>query len=169
MKQIVDKIVSSTLIFILGTMVVTVVWQVFSRYVLGNPSTFTDELARFLMIWLGLLGAAYISGKNMHLAIDILPNKLTGNYKRNLLILIDILIIFFVSSVMITGGGRLAYMTFILNQTSASLQIPLAYVYSILPLAGLLISYYKIENIRKMLQDPSSVIQSDVHHVNEGE
>src|SRR5690606_36167068 len=102
-------------------MVVSVVWQVFSRYVLVNPSTFTDELARFLMIWLGILGAAYVSGKNMHLAIDLLPNKFKGKQKRNLLIIIDMLIIFFVVLVMIFGAGRLDYMTLILNQTSISL------------------------------------------------
>jgi TRAP-type C4-dicarboxylate transport system permease small subunit len=169
MKQFVDKMVSSALIIILGVMVIAVVWQVFSRYVLTDPSTYTDELARFLMIWLGLLGAAYVSGKNMHLAIDILPNKLKGKSKLNLLVFIDILILFFVISVMVVGGGRLVYMTFILNQTSASLQIPLAYVYTILPLSGLLIAYYKIENILLMLRNPSSIVQSDIHHINEGE
>ena len=36
----------------------------------SNPSSFTDELARYLMIWLGILGAAYVAGKNEHVAID---------------------------------------------------------------------------------------------------
>ena len=169
MKEVVDKIVTSALISILGLMVLSVVWQVFSRYVLVNPSTFTDELARFLMIWLGLLGAAYVSGKNMHLAIDLLPNKLKGKQKRNLLIFIDMLIIFFVVLVMIIGGGRLVYMTFILNQTSASLQIPLAYVYTILPISGMLITYYKIDNILKLLTHTESIIHQNSHQINEGE
>jgi TRAP-type C4-dicarboxylate transport system permease small subunit len=169
MKETIDKIVSVLLMVILGAMVITVVWQVFSRYILANPSTFTDELARFLMIWLGILGASYVSGKNMHLAIDILPNKLQGKSKRNLYVVIDLLILFFVISVMIVGGGRLVYMTYILNQTSASLQIPLSYVYTILPLSGVLITYYKSQNIYNMITDPSFFRSKEVHHVNEGE
>ena len=48
-------------------------WQVLTRFVLGNPSSFTDELARYLLIWVGLFGAAYAIGKRTHLAIDLLP------------------------------------------------------------------------------------------------
>lgn len=169
MKNTIDKILGYSLIIILAMMVFTVVWQVFSRYILVNPSTYTDELARFLMIWLGLLGAAYVSGKNMHLAIDILPSKLVGKSKIRLLVFINVLIILFTFSVMVWGGGRLVYMTFVLNQTSASLQIPLAYVYTILPLSGTLITYYKIYDTIQVLRGnlPPTVLeataQSEVH------
>lgn len=157
MKQLIDNIVAYTLVTILGMMVIAVVWQVFTRYVLVSPSTYTDELARFLMIWLGLLGAAYVSGRNMHLAIDILPNKLKGKSRLRLMVFIDLLIIVFATTVLMVGGGRLVYITYILNQTSASLQIPLAYVYTVLPISGLLISYYKIENIRSMIKNPDKL------------
>lgn len=157
MKQLIDKTVALSLVLILGLMVIAVVWQVFTRYVLVNPSTYTDELARFLMIWLGLLGAAYVSGKNMHLAIDILPNKLNGKAKLRLLVFIDLLIIFFAASVLILGGGRLVYITYILNQTSASLQVPLAYVYTILPITGMLITFYKIDRIINMVKYPDNI------------
>jgi len=71
----VDKILEVALITILSIMVLNVLWQVITRFIMGNPSSFTDELARYLMIWLGVLGAAYVSGKNMHVAIDILPQQ----------------------------------------------------------------------------------------------
>ncbi|WP_316931840.1 TRAP transporter small permease [Parabacteroides distasonis] len=51
-------------------------WQVLSRYILVSPSSVTDELAGYLLIWVGLLGAAYVSGKNEHLAIDLLLQHL---------------------------------------------------------------------------------------------
>ena len=57
---------------LMGLLVVDVIWQVATRFILNNPSSFTDELARFLLIWLGLLGAALVSGHRMHLAI--VPN-----------------------------------------------------------------------------------------------
>lgn len=144
MREQVDNIVKKLLIFLMGFMLINVVWQVFSRYILGTPSTFTEELARFLLIWVSLLGGAYASGQGMHLAINLLPNKLSENGKRKLSIFISLCIMLFALLAMVIGGGRLVYITFILEQTSSALAIPLAYVYSVLPLSGLLIIYYEL-------------------------
>src|SRR5690606_31721846 len=150
-REKLDKIVAHLLVVILGIMVVNVTWQVLSRYVFQSPSSFTDELSRYMLIWLGMLGAAYVAGKNDHLAIDILPQKLTGKPKMRLMVFIHIIIIAFVLPVMIMGGGNLVYITFVLEQKSATLQVPLAYIYSIIPLSGILILYYQISNIRLLL------------------
>jgi len=150
-REKLDKIVAHLLVVILGIMVVNVTWQVLSRYVFQSPSSFTDELSRYMLIWLGMLGAAYVAGKNDHLAIDILPQKLTGKPKMRLMVFIHVIIIAFVLPVMIMGGGNLVYITFVLQQKSATLQVPLAYIYSIIPLSGILILYYQISNIRLLL------------------
>ncbi len=119
----------------------------FTRFVIGTPSSFTDELARYLMIWVGVLGAAYISGKRMHVAIDLLPTKLNKSGQTKLKIFINIIIIFFCFFVLVGGGFRLVYITFTLEQYSPALQIPLAVVYLVIPLSGILIIYYKISDI----------------------
>ena len=54
-KNKLNRVLEFILIIVLGVMVLNVSWQVFSRYVLANPSSFTDELARYLMIWLGVM------------------------------------------------------------------------------------------------------------------
>ena len=125
----------------------SVLWQVFTRYVVGEASTITEELARFGLIWIGLLGAAYISGENAHLAINLLPSRLKGNSRNKLQILINIIIILFALTALVIGGSQLVYISFSLGQTSASLQIPLGYVYLVVPLSGLLIIYYKCVDI----------------------
>lgn len=150
MRQKVNAALKGLLVFLMALIVLSVVWQVFSRYILRSPSTFTSELARYLLIWISLFGAAYVSGEKMHLAIDLLPRKLSPLWNRRLTILIYLLIIAFVLLVMIIGGSRLVYITYILNQTSPALQIPLAYVYTVVPLSGLLIIYYKIMDIRAL-------------------
>lgn len=146
-RKIIDRVLGRFLAFLMGLMVVDVVWQVFSRYILGSPSSFTDELARFLLIWIGILGAAYVSGKGGHLAIDLLPEKLTGRRRDRLLKAIDLLILLFALAVFCIGGVRLVYITLVLDQTSAALQIPLGYVYAVLPISGLLIVYYKAQTL----------------------
>ena len=151
-----DKIVALSIMVLMGVMVLNVTWQVISRYVFQAPSSFTDELSRYMLIWLGMLGAAYVAGKNDHLAIDILPQKLTGKAKSRLLIFIHITIIAFVLPVMILGGSNLVYITYVLGQKSATLQVPLAYVYAIIPISGVLVLYYQISSIIGLMDTKTS-------------
>ena len=71
-----DRTLALIVSVLLTMLLFTVVWQVFSRYVLKDPSSYTDELARYLLIWVALLGAAYATGQKLHLAIDLLQNKI---------------------------------------------------------------------------------------------
>ncbi len=146
-RQKIDKFIATLLSLIMGLMVINVLWQVFTRFIMSNPSSFTDELARYLMIWVGVLGAAYVSGKNMHVAIDVLSNRLTKKKQKNLSLFVHTIIILFSLLVLVIGGARLVYITTVLNQNSPALHIPLAVVYAVIPISGLLIIYYKINDI----------------------
>jgi len=147
MKKKLDKILGNFLVLLLTVMVIAVLWQVFSRYVLNSPNSYTEELSRYLFIWIGILGAAYASGQQSHLAIDILPPKLEGKNRITLRIGINILIILFSLAVLVIGGGNLVYVNYDLGQTSAALDLPLSYVYMVLPLSGVLVIGYKINEI----------------------
>ncbi len=146
-RKKIDKILSYLLIAIMSVMVLNVLWQVFTRFVIGTPSSFTDELARYLMIWVGILGAAYASGKDMHIAINVLTQKFNRETQQKLAAAVKLMVILFALTAMVIGGSRLVYVTYVLNQLSPALQIPLAYVYLVIPLSGLVIIYYKIMDI----------------------
>lgn len=156
-KEILDKVLTRVLVVLMGAMVVNVTWQVVSRYVFENPSSFTDELSRYMLIWLGLLGAAYVAGQEQHLAIDILPKRLTGPKGHGLKILLHGLILLFATVVMLIGGGNLVYITFILEQKSAALRLPLAWVYLIIPISGVVVIGYQGIFIRRDYQKMKSV------------
>ena len=147
MKKSLDKILGVLLVGLMTIMVVTVLWQVFSRYVMQSPSSVTEELARYLLIWIGILGAAYAAGQQDHLAINLLEEKLTKENRKKLRIGIDILIIFFCVTVLVIGGGNLVYVNYELGQSSAALEIPLYIVYLVIPLSGFLIITYKVNEI----------------------
>lgn len=127
---------------LMGLMVINVTWQVFSRYILGDPSSFTDELARYMLVWLGLAGAAYVSGKNGHLAIDIFLSKQKGKRAYYLQVFIHSIVILFAAVALIWGGGNLVYITEVLGQKSATLQIPLSWIYMMIPISGLWVIFY---------------------------
>jgi len=146
-REKVDNVVSKVLIIIMSVMVINVLWQVFTRFIMGTPSSFTDELARYLMIWLGILGAAYVSGKRVHVAIDVLPQKFSEKVQKRLMLIVYVLIIIFAFFAMVIGGLRLVYITYVLDQYSPALQVPLAAVYFSIPLSGALIIFYKILDI----------------------
>jgi TRAP-type C4-dicarboxylate transport system permease small subunit len=153
LKEKLDQFLRVLIAVFMGLMVINVTWQVFSRYILGDPSSFTDELARYSMIWLGLAGAAYVSGKNAHLAIDILPEKLKGKKLLYLKIFIHLMVIFFGAVIMVWGGGNLVYITQVLQQKSATLQIPLSWVYGIIPVSGILVVYYHFFHITQLIKN----------------
>jgi TRAP-type C4-dicarboxylate transport system permease small subunit len=123
-------------------MTINVLWQVFSRFILQTPSSFTEELARYMLVWLGILGASYVAGQKMHLAIDLLSTKLEGKSKSILEITIQTFVFLFAFFVMFVGGIRLVTITFYLNQISAALQVQLGYIYLVIPISGLLMMYY---------------------------
>lgn len=144
LNELLNKLVQSICILIGSVLVFCVIWQVFSRYVLNSPSTFTDELARFLFIWVALFGAAYTVGLKKHLAIDFLLVKYEKTpFKHALLrILISLVSLTFVCLIMIYGGINLVQKTFSTGQISPALGIEMGIVYIAIPISGFLMLWY---------------------------
>ena len=145
-----NKVIETLLVVVFGLLVVDVVWQVVSRYVVGQSSSFTEEFARFSLIWLTVLGAAHINGsREGHLSMDFLLSKLPADKKVKRQKIIQILMAIFALIIMVIGGGNLVYITLTLGQTSSALQLPLGVVYAIVPISGLIIIFFSIYNIKK--------------------
>lgn len=145
-RYIIDQIVRWLLIILMAVIVLDVSLQVVSRYLFQSPLGFTDELAGFLLVWVGLLGSAYATGEKQHLAIDLISGSLSAKSKRYMDLLINFFVVVFALGVLGIGGVWLVYTSFIFGQVSASLQISLGYVYLVVPISGLLIAYYSIDN-----------------------
>jgi len=149
--NILNKWIEMLLVVIFGLLVTDVVWQVVSRYVVGQSSSFTEEFARFSLIWLTVLGAAYINGqKEGHLSMDFLLTKLPAEKRNRRQKVIQVFMALFALIVMVIGGGNLVYTTLSLGQTSSALHLPLGYVYAIVPVCGLIIIFFSIHNIKKL-------------------
>ena len=145
-----EQVLAWTLVVLMGVMVIDVSWQVASRFVFRAPSSFTEELAGFLLIWIGLLGAAYGFRTRAHLGIDLLVTKLHGAGRRTATILAHALVALFALSAMVVGGIRLVQLAFQLNQISAAMGIRMGFVYLALPIAGVLTVLFCMESIAKI-------------------
>ncbi len=144
---ILDRFLRFALALLMTAMVGSVVWQVLSRYLFVVPAAWTEELARFLLIWIGMLGAAYAYRQGSHLGIDLLANKLTGIGKQRLHTVVHIVCLLFAASVLIIGGGSLVAMTWELKQYSAAIGLPIAYVYAVIPASGAVIGLFAADAI----------------------
>lgn len=140
----IDKTLEQILITLMAIMVITVTWQVATRYLLNSPSSYTEELANYLLIWISLLGSVYAMRQKAHLGIDILVRRFPANLRRMSQHLIHAAIIIFALIVCIYGGSRLVYITLKLKQVSAAFQVPIGYIYTVLPLSGILFVFYAI-------------------------
>jgi len=137
-----DELLKRSLIALMAAIVLVVCWQVLSRFVLQSPSSVTEELARTLLLWIGMLGAALAYRTGQHLGLDIVTSRFSPNWQRRVAMLLTALVVLFAFMVMVVGGGALVQLTLQLNQMSAALGVPVGWLYSVIPLSGALISFY---------------------------
>jgi len=142
LRRTLDRLLATALSAIMAALVLAVLWQVFTRFVLRDAASWTEELARYLLVWLSLLGAAYAVGSRLHLAVDLLPGRLRGRARRRLERVINGGVLLVAVAILGIGGSRLVWVTLVLGQDSPALGIPLGWVYLALPLSGILIAVY---------------------------
>jgi TRAP-type C4-dicarboxylate transport system permease small subunit len=163
--DLVHGFLGHALVVLVGMMALTVAWQVSSRLmarfclaldwpVVIQPSRWTEELAGFQLSWVALLGAAWVLRRGTHPALDLVHRQLGPRGRRLVDALGAALIALFSVVVLVYGGLRLVRMTLELGQTTAALGWPMAGVYSVVPVAGLLLTLFAVEALLYSLRSP---------------
>jgi TRAP-type C4-dicarboxylate transport system permease small subunit len=135
-------------VVLFSALVVLVVYQVAQRQVLiplGLMKTgfaWTEAMGRYIFIWLGLLGAAYVIGENDDVAIDFLVRRFPAVVAKIVECLAHAIVAFFAVWVMIYGGWR--YVTKTWDQTVELLPFSEGQLYSVLLISGVLIALYSL-------------------------
>lgn len=141
-KSILDKILIVICIILFAVMVILVTWQVITRFIFNDPSAFSEELAKYCFVWLGLFGSAFLFGENGHMAMDLLNEKLPKPVRLSVELFIQLIIIAFAAIVFIKGGG--AATSLAMGQINPSLHIPMGYLYVGIPVSGIFIIFYAV-------------------------
>lgn len=144
----VDRAVRALLALLLAALVAAVTWQIVSRYALASPASWTEELARFLLIWISLVGGAYAYRRGLHLGFDALAERLTGRARAAHAVLVHVTVAVFAALVLLGGGAQLVALTQELAQYSPALGLPMAAVYAALPVSGALLLLYALAGLR---------------------
>lgn len=145
-----NKILRLALGVIVAAMVIGCFWQVFTRFIMNNPSKYTEELLRYLLIWMTMLGVPYAYGQDRHLSINLLTKGF--NRKESLILKagIEILILVLSVFVMIAGGWMVTMNS--AGQTSPALHMPMQLYYACVPICGVLMVIYVFCHLSQILK-----------------
>lgn len=126
-------------------MVALTCWQVFTRYILQNPSSWSEELVSYLFAWMALLGASIVTSERGHMNIPALVERMPEGMKMMFSILAELIAFLFSAVILVFGGVQIA--TLAMGQMTSSLGVPIGIFYVVLPLAGVLNMIYTGMNI----------------------
>ncbi|MBN1482507.1 TRAP transporter small permease [candidate division KSB1 bacterium] len=144
-KKALDRFLETLVAASMAILTIDVSWQVITRFILKNPSSWTEELATNLMIWVGLLGAAVALNYKDHLGIDYFVGKLSEKKRLWTEMFAYLCITLFSFLVMFLGGLKLVAITFRFGQLSPAMKLPMGYVYLAVPVAGVFLAIYSTE------------------------
>ena len=135
------------LVFTFAVLTVDVLWGVFSRYVLGAQSRWTEELAIYLLVWISLLGASVTYGEKGHLGVDYFVGKFDPAAQKVAAVAVELLTLFFAAFALVYGGYALVVKTLEAEQMSPALGVPMGYLYLAAPLSGVFFVLFSIESL----------------------
>ena len=128
-------------------MVVGCFWQVITRFLLHNPSKYTEELLRYMLIWLTMLGVPYAYGKESHLSINLITRTFKPKNLTRTKIGIEFLVLFISVFVMIAGGVMVTLNS--AGQISPAMELPMQVYYICVPISGVLMVPAASHHVRK--------------------
>ena len=147
LKDLLVRLLNGGLILAVGVLVVDVLWGVATRYLMGEQSSWTEELARMLLIWVVLLGSAAAYGGREHLGLDYFVERMDAVSRKRVAVMTDLIVLFFAVAVLLVGGYRLVNETFQLGQMLMALGIGKGFVYLAVPVSGAFFVLFGVESL----------------------
>lgn len=154
-KKGLDKVLEWSCIGLLAVMTVLVTYQVITRYLFNSPSAISEVLARYLFVWMVLLCSAYLFGRNEHMNIPFIKDKLPARGRLVCEFIAEIMIALFNLGVIVIGGylGAIPQM----SQLDSSLQISIGIIYFVLPISGVCTLFYFVYSMKALVREWSGL------------
>lgn len=153
LRKYVDKVIEFICITFVAIMTILVTWQVITRYFFKSPSAVTEQLSKYMFVWLVLLGTAYVFGKREHMSMVFVKEKFTGRAAVSVDIIVELIVIVFALGILVIGGYKNTLLT--MTQSDSALPITIGMIYVMLPISGLLTMFYGICNILNIVKGAS--------------
>ena len=151
--KVLNKVLGYTISALVGFMTLVCCWQVVTRFILNSPSKYTEEILRYALIWMTMLGVPYAYGKEKHLSINIITRTFSKKGSLMTKLLIEVIVIFLCITIFIVGGMMVTSNS--AGQISPALQMPMQLYYVGLPISGGLTILYSVERILRFVKELS--------------
>ncbi|QDO87537.1 TRAP transporter small permease [Ornithinimicrobium ciconiae] len=155
-KKGLDQVLKGASVVLFALLVVIVVWQVFTRQVLNSPSAWTEELARYTFVWVGLFATALVFSERGHIAVDFVVDKFSPRVQKVVAVCVQLSIILFALAVLVYGGLRAANGAW--NQSLSALPTQVGVMYLAMPIVGVLIAFYAVYHLQAVLRGAEEAI-----------
>lgn len=151
-RNVLTRTLELFIVVTMALLVVDVVWGVFTRYALGEQAKWSEELARFLLVWVALLGGAVAFGSKAHLGVDYFVNRLHPDARRWTAVVAHLVVLLFAIAVLLVGGATVVREALALEQTTPALGWKMGHVYLALPISGFFVALYTVDNLLETLR-----------------
>ncbi|TWT87369.1 2,3-diketo-L-gulonate TRAP transporter small permease protein YiaM [Pseudobythopirellula maris] len=151
------RLLEFVLVVIVLMMTFSVLWGVFTRFVLGDPAAWTEEAAKYLLIWLSMLGTAVASARREHLGVDYFVNLLHPDAGRLMAVVVELVVAVFAAAAMIYGGWVLVSETLASGQVTPAMGIKMGHIYLAVPICGAFLVLFSLERVAELLSGEESV------------
>ncbi|MGW9552914.1 TRAP transporter small permease [Nocardiopsis sp. NPDC055551] len=162
LKKFLDTCLYWIVVVLFALLTVIVVWQVFSRQVLSDPATWTDEGARMSFVWLGLFASAYVFGERGHIAVEYLARKTPAGIERSVAVGVQLVVLAFALIILVWGGWAAAQNAW--SQQLSALPFTYGHMYLAMPITGVLVTFYALHHVRGLLtgaEEPYTDVAED--------
>ena len=158
LNTVLVRVLEVLAILAMSILVLDVVWGVVTRYIVGEQAKWTEELARFLLIWVSMLGGALAFRRREHLGIDFFVGLMHHDVHRGMRWLKFGIVCLTAALVFLYGGTRIVFDAFAAQQTTPALGWKKGYVYVAVPLAGVFILLFALEEMLCPSDVPSDLL-----------
>lgn len=158
-KNVLDRVLGIICVALFMILVVVVTWQVFARQILSDPSQWSESLARYLFVWLGLLGSALVFGERGHIAIDVIVRRLPALPQKFVALVVQVGIILFSAYVLVYGGLRATENAW--HQDLSGLPTTIGPWFLVMPISGVIIIMYTIYHTVKIVRGDEESFEPD--------
>ena len=146
--DLLNRIVEYIICLLLILMVLTVFSQVLFRYIIHSPLPWSEELARYILIWISFLGASIGVKRHVHIGVSAITSLLQGKARKLISLLIPSLSTIFFLFLSIYGYRILDVVAY---QLSPAMEISMAIPYSAVTVSGTLMFLYSTSDVLKFL------------------
>lgn len=152
LKHFTSQLLGALSVFVFVVLVIDVLWGVLTRYAFGHQAPWSEEIARLLLVWLSMLGTALAYVHRSHLGVDVLLLALAQPARQVAVVTVYLLVLAFAAGVMVYGGGTLFVERMDAGQVMSTLPMRKAWMYLAIPVSGLLMSVFAVDDIVQELR-----------------